>query len=261
MTMTERTFTRAVDLSRNNCKKLYLDEVTADVKFVLNVDIESNDRIEIPAHKNILSINSPVFHTMFYGSMKEGPTIRIVDVSAAAFTEFLQFFYLNHVYLTSKNIIEVAYLCKKYEVAKGLQVCEIPLQDSVVDNIDNICSFYQAILLLQIDSVIKTCENTIAANAHKVLKSTNFLECSSAMFQRILKLLPPKCAASVIVDGGMAWAKAQCQRNNISPNATNLKAQLKQSVDLLPFERLTAEQFSQHIRRIFWLWTIASHHG
>lgn len=244
--MTERTFERTIDLARNLCEKLYLDAVTADVQFVFEVD--TNVHIEIQAHKSILAVNSPVFHAMFYGSMKEGNKIRIVDASALAFIEFLQFFYLNNVRLTSKNIIEVAYLCKKYEVTKGLQVCEKPLQLSVFDNINNICSDYQALLLLQIDSVVSACKNTMIDNAQKVLESPNFLECDCTTFKRIIELLSSKCAASVIIDAGMAWAKAECQRSNMSLTTKNLKAQLMHTIDLMPFDGLTAEQFSEHMR-------------
>lgn len=245
--MAERVFVRSAESFRSNCEKLYLDAVTADVKFVFEV-VDTAQCIEIQAHKNILSVNSPVFHAMFYGPIKEGNAIRIMDASPSAFTEFLQFFYLNTVRLTSNNIIEVAYLCNKYEVARGLQVCEIPLQESVTDDINNICSEYQAVLLLQIDSVIKVCENAIADNAKQVLESSNFLECNHATFQRILKLVASKCAAATIVNAGIAWAKAQCRRNQMILTTNNLKTQLQGSIGLMPFDRLTAEQFSQHIQ-------------
>ena len=44
----------------------------SDVKFVVQkVIAESEDRQEIPAHKFVLSISSPVFEAMFYGEMAE----------------------------------------------------------------------------------------------------------------------------------------------------------------------------------------------
>lgn len=55
----------------------------------------------------------------------------MVDASAAAFKEFLQHFYLAKVQLTSKHIVKVMNLCKKYEVTDGLEACVASLKESL----------------------------------------------------------------------------------------------------------------------------------
>ncbi|XP_055305932.1 BTB/POZ domain-containing protein 3-like [Sitodiplosis mosellana] len=158
-------------LTRNKSENLYLDSKTADVKFVFGA---GTDHVEtVPAHKSILSIVSPMFDKMFYGSLPEPGDVPIVDASAAAFKEFLQFFYLNKVQLTPEHIIDVSNLCKKYELVEGLAICENPLQKSF--SIDEMCSGYALAILLEITNTIQFCEKKIKLNAEAILKSTSFL--------------------------------------------------------------------------------------
>lgn len=60
-----------------------------------------------------MAIDSDVFKAMFYGNLKEGDDIRVIEVSDAAFREFLQFFYLSELDLTDENIAAVLYLGHK----------------------------------------------------------------------------------------------------------------------------------------------------
>lgn len=63
-------------LITESISKLYLDDGSADVKFVFESD---GITTTIPAHKAILASSSPVFYAMFYGSLKEGNSVKITD--------------------------------------------------------------------------------------------------------------------------------------------------------------------------------------
>lgn len=53
----------------------------------------NSDRIvKIPAHKKVLAASSPVFDAMFNDLLKENGDVKIGDISANAFREFLQIF-------------------------------------------------------------------------------------------------------------------------------------------------------------------------
>lgn len=87
----------------NKC--LFKDELTSDVKFIL---CDRNGvKQAIHAHKVILKTRSPVFERMFYGDLSEIGSVVITDVSAVAFNEYLQCFYLTEFELTVENIPEV----------------------------------------------------------------------------------------------------------------------------------------------------------
>lgn len=241
--MTDSVFHRDNTLTRNNTRKLYLDSEMADVKFVFGVGTDQVDTV--PAHKSILSISSSVFRTMFYGSLPEQGDVPIVDASAAAFKEFLQFFYLDTVELTSEHIVDVSIMCHKYGLTEALKLCEYPLQDSFT--IDEICMEYALAMLLEISDTIQFCEQMIQRNADKILKSNSFLDSSREMVDKIIQLVKWECNTAMIVDAYISWAKTECRRKNLDETAENLKAQLGPSFDRIPFADLDAEQLVQFI--------------
>ncbi|XP_055305907.1 BTB/POZ domain-containing protein 3-like [Sitodiplosis mosellana] len=239
-TVKEQLFEEDNDLARSNCDKLYLDSTTADVNFVFGEGIDS-----VAAHKILLACVSTVFHRMFYGSLPEKGDIVIEDASRDAFKEFLQFFYLSKVRLSSEHIFQVVNLCKKYEMADALKRCEAPMQKSL--KINNMCTGYSVALLLEMKNVIEFCEREIKEKPTEVLKSTNFLECDHKLLDKILQLVSSKCSASVIVDACMAWAKAECEHKNVRISPASLKTQLKDSLERIPFAELTKGQFAEFI--------------
>ncbi|XP_055305911.1 BTB/POZ domain-containing protein 6-like [Sitodiplosis mosellana] len=239
--MANTVFRKDSHLIQNHSKKLYLDPKTADVNFVFGA---GTDYVEaVPAHKNILSISSPVFDTMFYGSSSVQGDISIVDASPAAFKEFLQFFYLTKVRLTSEHIVNVSILCKKYEVTEALKLCEEPLQKSFT--IDEMCSGYALAILLELTNTMQFCEVMIIQHGDEILKLASFLECNCDTLDNIILLVASKCSASDRVDACMAWAKAECERKNLEETPANLKAQLGHSFANIPFAELNRNQFQQ----------------
>lgn len=92
-----------------------------DVQFIFEVKGD-NEAVKISAHKEVLAAMSPVFNAMFNGELKEKGDVKIVDVSAAAFEEFLKFFYDDEVKLTMEHIEDVINLTHKYDVADCFQI-------------------------------------------------------------------------------------------------------------------------------------------
>lgn len=184
-------------------EKLYLNVVGADVYFVI-CDGRNDERI--PAHKSIMAKKSDVFRAMFYGKLRESGDIRIVDASAGAFKEFLEFFYFKHVMLTMENIDDVVYLSTKYLLSSGISACEQFLMYSL--NTENI--FHRSELAAEFDLVdLKAkCDKIITGNTLDVLQSAAFLECDRAMLGRMLKdQLLFSCTETDVFHAYMIWVK------------------------------------------------------
>lgn len=157
--------------------------------------------------------------------MRENGDIRIDDVTPEAFNEFLQFFYTSNIALTSQNIIEVAYLCKKYSYQDGLITCETAM-------------------LLDLHDYVQFCENRIKIFAKQICSSVGFLETDRELFNTVIKLLiESDCNSSVIVNACMNWAKAKCEQNDVESTTANLKKQIKDIIGLMPFDKLKYHQF------------------
>lgn len=238
------------DHAREIIEKLYLNANMADVFFTFS-NGDSTDLEKVPAHKIILSAGSLVFETMFH----ENGDIPIVDVSVKAFQEFLQFFYLQKVQLTLENIAAVAILCRIHDLRDGLKACEIFLRK--VTTPENVCWAYGIAMSLKLDDLIEFCENNIVKSGSKVIKSSGFLESNRDLLAHVWPLAKLKCFAWDLVCAAMAWAEAECMRKDLDPEPVNLRAELDDFYDQIPFSELTMVQFTQHIASFRGFFTVA----
>lgn len=232
-------------LAGTGCEKLYLDTRTADVLFVFNV--KNDDREEIPAHKSILSAISPVFDAMLYGPAKENGDIEIVDSTADAFREFLQFFYLTKLELTTENLLEVMNLGKQYMLDDCLSACSEFCEATLT--LDNMCWGYELALLFDLDNLREFCEQKISTNPKEIFQSKCFLNCDLNLLRTILQLNSLECDESVVFDSCIAWAKRTCTRNvHKSKKANNLRSQLDSVFHDIRFGEFTHKDFHDRYR-------------
>lgn len=215
-----------------SCKKLYLQEDTADVHFVFRVgEVEKR----APAHKFLLGIGSPVFHSMFYGSLHEEGDIKIVDATFDAFKEFLQFFYLDHVTIALKYVDEMMYLANKYDVPECLNVCETFLKNNLP--MDNICYVLQLAVTLNRSKFVAFLLAKISEKPAEIFASNSFKVCSRSILKMILELDNLACDEKAVFDACMAWSKKACEINNLDPmDMKNRREQLADCFHLINFD-------------------------
>lgn len=177
--------------------KSFEQNMLTDVRFVF----ESEGRTqEVPAHKLILALASPVFEAMFFGDFveKDKQTVDMKDAAADAFKEFLQFFYLPEVTLTMENIEEVSRLADKYDMMECVNTCATFLIDQLTT--ENMCWGYQLALALKNDPLKQFCEKEIGIFAAEVLKSDAFLRCSREVLGNILRMEKLLCEEIDVFD-------------------------------------------------------------
>lgn len=222
-----------------NVSKLHLDEETADIKFIFD---NGENTESIAAHKCLLAAGSSVFKRMFYGELKEGLEIHIVDVTIDGFSAFLQYFYMEVVTYNSTNIAEVMKLADKYDVTGCMELCTRYL--TLTMTTQNVCSCYELALLFNLAHLIGVCEEKICLETQKVLESSLFLSCSRHILGRILLMDGLSCDEIHIFQASMQWAMESCKRAGIDENnADNLKQQLGNCFDLIRFPAMSAEDF------------------
>lgn len=107
----------------------------------------------------LLATASEVFQVMINGSWKEKNEVEIVDASADAFKEFLQFVYLSKAKVTIENVAEVMNLGNKYDVMECFNICGEFLKANLV--VDNICEAYELVIRLEHKELEKKYERYI----------------------------------------------------------------------------------------------------
>ncbi|XP_055303186.1 BTB/POZ domain-containing protein 3-like [Sitodiplosis mosellana] len=217
---------------------LYSDrDETGDVTFI--VESES-----IRAHRCVLAAISPKYKAQFYGGHPDEGEIHVADVSAAAFNEFLQFFYLKKVILNTKNIEGVLNLAKQSLVDAFVTECIDFLMEVV--NVDNLCWAYGLAILYDIKKLKDHCEPQISADTKKVFASEDFINCDHDLLIHILKLDTMDCKETEVFDACIAWAKSKCRQEDMdSEDIGNLRAKLIMAIKHIRFRSITAEEFDE----------------
>lgn len=141
-------------LIKETMKKLYEDRnETGDVSFHVGSE-------EVRAHRSILSVHSPKYRVQFFGQNPDTGDIEVNDVSAAAFKEFLQFFYLENVSLSMDNIEDVLNLAEKSGVKEFMDQCvDFLLQ---IMTMDEIIWTYQLGIRYDIEKIRNFCEPLVS---------------------------------------------------------------------------------------------------
>lgn len=220
---------------KQTMERLYLDkEETGDVTFIVKSQ-------KIRAHKCVLAATSPKYKAQFYGSQPDNGDIIVEGVTAAAFKEFLQFFYLEKAILTADNIEEVLSLAKQSLVEHFVKDCVSFLSTEVKDP----CLVYRLAILYDIKELIDQCLQYISENTMEAFKSDGFLvNCNRDMLMEILKLHSLNCKETEIFEACIFWAKAMCISKNVdAEKIENLRAELGDVIYEIRFRSLTIGEF------------------
>lgn len=224
--------------------KLYLNEDFADVHFNCH-DGDDDSMRKIPANKGVLAALSPVFNAMFFGALKEGNEVNIVDADAGTFKEFLQFFYLNEVKLSMENVDSVARMVDKYDIAKYVSVSAKFLKNQLTSS--NMCWGYQLALTFNDKELIEFCGDQIGRSPKGIFASDTFKQCNLNTLQHILQL-NLTCNEMDIFKACLVWAKSACIQNELDANqAANMKNQLGGSLKKIRFGEMMIEDLTEII--------------
>lgn len=202
---------------------------TGDVAFI----VESQS---IRAHRNVLAAISPK-----YGTQPDTGDIRVENVSAAAFNEFLQFFYLSKVNLTKENIEDVLDLAKQSLVDAFVEECINFLMNVALDNL---CWVYRIAIFHDIDILEEYCEQRISLNAKKLFASDEFINCDHDLVMEILEIDTLCCKEVEIFEARIIWAKASANSKGINAeNMEHLRAELGDFLTQIRFSSMSIEEF------------------
>lgn len=236
---------RTNSLVSQTCSRLFSNrDTTGDITFKVGSD-------EIRAHKCILAALSPKYDAQFYGAGefddKTSNVIEVKDVALAAFTEFLQFFYLQTVRLTHENIEHVFTLAETSLVDEFVKECIGFLTETLAN--ENVCQTYYIAMKHGLDDLVEACEQKISLHSDEVFASKGFIASSREVVFNILQLDSLNGKETEVFNACIAWAKNSCAETD-PEDVKNLREALvgtgTSSVNLLHqirFGVMTIEEF------------------
>lgn len=230
--------TKNMKSASQTMEQLFLQrDATGDITFVVDSD-------RIRAHRYILAASSSKYKAQFYGPMKmANDEIRVENVSAAAFTVFLQFFYKETIDLTTQNIEMVLNLAKQSLVDEFIESCCNFIKHSIKPN--QLIAAYQLAILYDLDSVRVDCEPTIIATTNAIFASDDFRQCDRNVLLSILKLDTFICTEIDVFNACLEWARTYCKENDLDEkNPKHLRTALGNAIYQIRFSSISANEFA-----------------
>lgn len=226
---------------KRSCMKLYLQEETADVHFVFNKNGEVK---KLPAHKYMLGIGSPVFHSMFNGHLKEDGDVSIVDATIEAFGEFLQFFYLADVKLTIENAADVMNLVNKYGVVDCFPICEQFLLRNLT--MERVCWALELAIIFDRAEFRRALMQKIMETSGELFASDSFKNCTPEILKLILECDSLNSTEKSVFDACIAWSQNACTKANLNTSEmVNVRRQLGDCLHLIQFAVMDRKEISR----------------
>lgn len=189
-------------------EKLYLSEIFADFYFTFDMGDGKYERAPVPAFK-----------------------------------EFLQFFYLSRVKLTSNNVDKVMNLANKYNLADGLNICSKFIANTLTA--DDVCQGYGLAIIFGQERLQKFCEALITINTKAVFNSQTFLECNRDVLEHILMMDSLKCSEMDLFAACISWVKSSSSQDEVTKEIVH--AELGDLMDKIRFGSMSPEQFGSLI--------------
>ncbi|XP_071125657.1 BTB/POZ domain-containing protein 6-A-like [Mytilus edulis] len=147
-----------------------LNEDLADVY----LSFPGEEAIRYPAHKMVLSMRSPVFKAMFYGTFpQENGGVDIMDIKPSTFNLMLRYMYTDRVQLRGNIVISLLYAAQKYQLQSLLTLCETYLRNNLW--IRSACTIYSKTKLFSLETLKKDTLKYISLNAAEIFEDEDFL--------------------------------------------------------------------------------------
>ena len=230
-------------------KHMYGNPLMADVHFTVADGQESSSRkVNIPCHKFILAVSSPVFYKMFYGDLKEPcDCIDLPDCDSQGFLAFLRFIYCDEVKLTGDCVIQVLYLAKKYMIPSLAGHCRSFLEKNI--NAKNVLDLLPVLEKMEEPHLNSVCWKVIDKLTSKVLESASdaILE-SNTLLVPILKRDTLVVQEVDVFQAVNRWAETICAKQGKIPSGKEKRTIIGEEIlKLIRFPSMPQSVFAENV--------------
>ncbi|WAR01934.1 BTBD2-like protein [Mya arenaria] len=220
-----------------------------DAKVLCDVTIMAGeDKQEVKCHRFMLASRSPVFHTMFCGSLPEAGVVEIPDVEASVFRQVIRFMYSNEIQLMPESVMALLYAAKKYDIEPLTNRCKTFLEKEIA--VDNVCTIIDEAVKFDEKDLIQQCLIFVSENSDRVFQSDGIMSISPEALRLVLervkgerKLQPGEVYATC-----MKWAELSCMKEG-KDNVTSedLRQHLGDMILLVDFARMSYDSYIDNV--------------
>ena len=191
----------------------------SDVEFMVRKsDGESESKKVISAQKFVLSINSPVFETMFYRKLAETrDSIELPDCEYESLLELFRYMYSDEVNLNGRKVIGVLlYLAKKYMVSTLVERCT----EYLIDHLDpsDVFNILPTAEKYEEKNLVDRCWKVIDKQTEATVKSDGFATIDRSLLEQLVVRDTLSITEVDLFQTVDVWATKQCEKQGLAVN-------------------------------------------
>lgn len=225
-------------------KPPHLDPESANVFFVLKSN-ETGEKKTFPCHKSELIAAHSVFERLLADVNEMDHGIEIVDASAEAFTEFLEFVHNGRMKFEPCHLEDLLFLSQKYEIPECAEYCVQVCIETMT--LQYVCWAYENAIYFGQKILQQTCEKTIRIYAEEIFEFGLHSNCDLSTMARCMKL-PLLCSEFDVFRACLSWTKAACARTQgLNPTSIDdLRSPLRELLFKVRFDTIPKETFIEN---------------
>jgi hypothetical protein len=237
---------------RERNRFMFKNSLMSDVHFsvgILSDETAERETRNVPAHKYVLAISSPVFFAMFYGRLAETQdTVEIPDSDYECFVEFLKFLYCDEVNFTIDIVMGVNYLAKKYIVPALEKKCSAFIEEAVdASNVFKLLSYARK---YKDESVEKICWEFLDSDTVEAVNSECFCQVDKEVIRELLTRDTLHAKEIELFLAIKKWAETlNLEGNDEASNDELAKESVNKVVNLIRYPLMSQREFAEHVAK------------
>ncbi|WAR27988.1 BTBD2-like protein, partial [Mya arenaria] len=207
--------------------------------------LAGKEKQEVRCHRFMLASRSPVFYTMFCGSLPEASVVEIPDVEADVFRTIVRFMYTGEIQIMPDSVMATMYAAKKYDIQPLTNRCKTFLEKEIA--VENVCIILDQASKFEEKELIQQCLSFVSKNADGVFQSDGFLSMSSEIMRYVLEQekSTPKLPPEEVYASCKKWAEQCCSKSGNEMSDQALRQQFGDLILLVDFPGMSFESFIQ----------------
>ena len=196
------------------CKSIFNQDLLSDVKFVVRDSKGGSESKNIPAHKFVLAIRSPVFYAMFYGELAEAKdSVEISDCEYESLLELFRFLYSDEANLTPDNVMQLMYLSKKYMLPSLADQCSAYLQENL--DASNVFTVLPDAQKYEEKDLLDHCWKVIEKETEEAVKSDGLVTIGRSVLEELVENEKLNIKEVELFKAVNRWAGKECEKQGL----------------------------------------------
>ena len=199
---------------RERCKSIFNQDLLSDVKFVVRDSKGGSESKNIPAHKFVLAISSPVFYAMFYGQLAETKdSVEISDCEYESLLKLFRFIYSDEANLTPDNVMQLMYLANKYMLPSLADKCATYLKENL--DASNVFIVLPEVQKYDEKDLLDQCWKVIEKETGEAVKSDGFVTIERSVLEEMVENDSLNIKEVELFKAVDRWAGKECEKQGV----------------------------------------------